>query len=55
MSARAGDDVDGEPVFEAGGVGGDTYCMGAGTDCSMVCIMALERQQEDGRGTGKYK
>lgn len=47
--------MDGEPVLEAGGVGGDTYCMGAGTDCSMVCIMAVGRHKGNGRGAGEYK
>lgn len=35
-------DLDGEPVLEAGGVGGDAYCMGFGCDRSTVCIMVVQ-------------
>jgi hypothetical protein len=35
-------DIDfGEPVLEAGGEGGDAYCMGFGCDRSTVCIMIV--------------
>jgi len=41
---------DGEPVLEAGGVGGEAYCIGFGGDCSMVCIIVVRvrTQTEDG-------
>lgn len=35
-------DLDGECVPEAGGVGGDAYCMGFGCDMSTVCIMVVQ-------------
>lgn len=52
-SLRAAEDDDGEAVVEAGGVGGDTYCMGWGTVCSMVCIMAVGGRTEGQRKHGR--
>lgn len=45
-SARTGEDFEGDPVLEAGGVGGEAYFMGWGTDCSMACIMVVRWQKQ---------
>ena len=42
-------DIDfGEPVLEAGGEGGDAYCMGFGCDGSTVCIMVVKAIESTG-------
>jgi hypothetical protein len=52
VSFRTAIDLDGEPVLEAGGVGGDAYCMGFGCDRSTVCIMVVQSLMLESNGCG---